>query len=219
MSTVQEKIRGAQKPAQKPEPVTDVAPETPPVDPWAFALEAAVYVPAFVRGPAVDITKDIPANLRLLFESVYADFMREVSLPDGSKLPANSPKFRELNVGSLDKANQFIDFARKWARYRRIEGEANEGQLSCTAFKKKHPDGGESSTVRFTFQPLRKNESRSVTSGATDGLAAKVREWAKGKGIAVTERGRVSQALKDQYLAENPETPAESAETPAKSAE
>ena len=204
MSTVQEKLRSAQKPAQKPAPVVEVAPETTEVDPWAFALEEATYVPGFTRGPVVDIERDIPANLRTLFESVYADFHREVSLPDGSKIPAGVAKFRELNVGSLEKAKQFVNFARKWARYRRVDGQPNDGQLSASAFQKKHADGGESSTVRFTFQPLRKTESRTVTSGASDGLAAKVREWAKGKGLNVPERGRVSQELKDQYLAENP---------------
>ena len=35
---------------------------------------------------------------------------------------------------------------------------------------------------------------------ATD--AAKIREWARGKGIEVSERGRIPEGVRDQYLAE-----------------
>lgn len=45
-------------------------------------------------------------------------------------------------------------------------------------------------------------EPKATTKGKADGLAPKIREWAKKKGLNLAERGRIPQEIIDQYTAE-----------------
>lgn len=55
--------------------------------------------------------------------------------------------------------------------------------------------------------------SGSTNSGGGDSEAAAIREWAKRNGVEVSQRGRISQEVRDAYKASQNSAPAESADS------
>lgn len=190
-----------------------VASKSETVDPWADVLVGSTLAVPFVRGPLVDVERDVPATLRQLFELSLKEYGLEVVVnerphPDGgltcdAVLAPDIPKFREFDCGTVERAQQFVDFAKKYAKYR-VGGELYPGQVSVRAFCVT-VDKKSTSVVRFAFLPLVKRETRrapgTVTEGSAQGRkdAAKVREWAKANGHAVADRGRLGPEIYAAY--------------------
>jgi hypothetical protein len=168
-------------------------------DPWASIAATAEFAPVFKRGPAVDVERDIPASLRILFEQSLTEYGMEFPHPSGNTLPANTPKYRHLNAGSLDKADELIKLGKKWAKNRRVDGAEDNGQVSIRIFAAKHQDGGKSSTVHYAVSPLVKSEARRVPGTAGDGSAKLIRAWAIENGISVPDRGRIPADIRAKY--------------------
>jgi hypothetical protein len=168
-------------------------------DPWSAIAATAEFAPVFKRGPAVDVERDIPASLRILFEQSLTEYGMEFPHPSGNTLPANTPKFRHLNAGSLGRADELIKLGKKWAKNRRIDGAENEGQVSIRIFAAKHNDGGKSSTVHYAVSPLVKTDTRRAPGTAGDGSAKLIRAWAIENGINVPDRGRIPADIRAKY--------------------
>ena len=56
---------------------------------------------------------------------------------------------------------------------------------------------------RGTLSPSSRSSSRRRRRGGGSGDAARIREWARGQGLAVPERGRIPADLAEKYAAAN----------------
>lgn len=175
-------------------------------DPWAVVASAPL-APVFTRA-RVDVEREIPATLREAFELSLREFGLIVDAemyPNGeiirAEIPADTAKFRQFDAGTPERADQFVKFAKMWAKNRRVAGTPNDGQVSMRAFRVKKDDKL-TTVVKFAAMPLVKSEPRQPrvkVAGAAD--PAIIREWAKSQGLTVTERGRIPAEIVTQYNA------------------
>jgi hypothetical protein len=124
-------------------------------DEWADVAESS-YAQMYVRGARVNVEEEVPAPIRERLELLYTQFAEDVEI-NGLTVKAGTPKYQDFDAKTPERANKFIELARRYGKYRAA------GQLTVrAAVLKDNP-----TVVHFTMKPKEVREANRLPGSET----------------------------------------------------